>query len=98
MATRHDPEGIETRYLLESAGGFAGKRVLEIGCGNGRMTWRYAHHAAYVLGIDPDPEQIEQAKQDTPSQLRDSVAFLTAGVLDFETRRQFDTAIFSWSL
>ena len=31
----------------------AGKRVLEIGCGDGRFTFLYAHDAAYVLGVDP---------------------------------------------
>ena len=31
----------------------AGKRVLEMGCGDGRFTFLYAHDAAYVLGVDP---------------------------------------------
>jgi SAM-dependent methyltransferase len=29
-----------------------GKRVLDVGCGNGYMLWRYAQHGAEVHGID----------------------------------------------
>ena len=36
-----DPEGVETRVLHDLVD-FRGKDVLEIGCGDGRMTWRYA--------------------------------------------------------
>jgi cyclopropane fatty-acyl-phospholipid synthase-like methyltransferase len=98
MASRLDPENTETHYLLETVKGLVGKRVLEIGCGNGRMTWRYAHHARQVVGIDPDPEQIAQAKQDTPSHLSDKVEFLAADILDFTVPQPFDAVIFSWSL
>ena len=40
MAIRLDPEGTEKTLLFNMAGGFAGKRVLEVGCGAGRLTWR----------------------------------------------------------
>ena len=30
-----------------------GAEVLEIGCGDGRLTWRYAERAAYVTAIEP---------------------------------------------
>jgi len=32
---------------------FSGKDVLEIGCGNGRVTWCYADSVASVLAVDP---------------------------------------------
>jgi 16S rRNA A1518/A1519 N6-dimethyltransferase RsmA/KsgA/DIM1 with predicted DNA glycosylase/AP lyase activity len=47
-----DPEGISTSTLLEHIN-FDGKRVFEIGCGEGRITFDYADHANQVTAIDP---------------------------------------------
>ena len=52
MTIRSDPEKNETRALLDLVD-FSGKQVLEIGCGDGRMTWRYAGAAAHVTCIEP---------------------------------------------
>jgi tRNA G46 methylase TrmB len=45
MAIRIDPENNETPALFDMVN-FSEQRVLEIGCGNGRVTWRYADKAA----------------------------------------------------
>ena len=37
MAYRHDPIDQELEALTRLSGGFAGKWVLEVGCGNGRI-------------------------------------------------------------
>ncbi|MBA2298946.1 MAG: class I SAM-dependent methyltransferase, partial [Actinobacteria bacterium] len=76
-----------------------GKRVLEIGCGDGRMTWLFAAGASYVLGIDSDPELIDEAQRATPGDLVDRVEFRTAEAeaLDVPPPR-FDIAFLSWSL
>ena len=44
MTVQTDPEGTEAKYLRRFAGfdGAPRQRVLEIGCGDGRLTWRYA--------------------------------------------------------
>ena len=47
-----DPEGISTSTLLEHIN-FDGKRVFEIGCGEGRITLGHAHNANQVTAIDP---------------------------------------------
>jgi SAM-dependent methyltransferase len=39
-----------------------GKRVLEMGCGDGRFTFLYADDAAYVLGIDPKRAEVREAR------------------------------------
>jgi tRNA G46 methylase TrmB len=52
-----DPEGLETNALFEQAGSFTGLRVLEVGCGDGRLTCRYAGQAASVVAIDPGVER-----------------------------------------
>lgn len=98
MAYRLDPEDREKDALFDFVGEFAGKRVLEIGCGNGRLTWRYATHAAHVTGIDPNAERIEQAIQATPDDLQGKVDFFASDIDTFFAREQYDLAIFSWSL
>jgi cyclopropane fatty-acyl-phospholipid synthase-like methyltransferase len=44
MKIRIDPENNELRALIKIAD-FKEKHVLEIGCGDGRLTWRYAEEA-----------------------------------------------------
>jgi 2-polyprenyl-3-methyl-5-hydroxy-6-metoxy-1,4-benzoquinol methylase len=100
MLVIHDPEGAETAALHDFVD-FAGKHVLEVGCGDGRMTWRFADTAAHVTGIDPDPDDIATALENRPARLRDRVAFLASSLKDFtlpEATPKFDVAILSWSL
>jgi 16S rRNA A1518/A1519 N6-dimethyltransferase RsmA/KsgA/DIM1 with predicted DNA glycosylase/AP lyase activity len=54
MAILEDPERHEVRALASLVPSFGGLRVVEIGCGDGRLTRRYAARAASVLAIDPD--------------------------------------------
>ncbi len=100
MAITEDPENYETRVLSDLVD-FAGKRVLEIGCGTGRLTWRYADKAAHVIGIDPIAEDIATAKENRPDRLRDRVEFLEATIEGYELPAgapKFDVALFAWSL
>jgi len=97
MPVQIDPENSEIKALLDFAGSFAGKRVLEIGCGDGRLTWLYADRAARVVAIDPDEEEIARAQKDRPHDLR--VEFRAVGIADYAAPDAvFDVAILSWSL
>jgi ubiquinone/menaquinone biosynthesis C-methylase UbiE len=93
-----DPEGSETRVLHDLVD-FAGTDVVEVGCGDGRMTWRYAGSARSVLGLDPNEARIVRAIQQTPETLQSSVTF-RAGDVESVTLPDaaFDMAILSWSL
>jgi cyclopropane fatty-acyl-phospholipid synthase-like methyltransferase len=73
------------------------KRVLEMGCGDGRFTFLYAHDAAYVLGVDPKREEIREARRSRPAELARRVQFRVAKTIS-PPRRPFDVALFSWSL
>jgi 2-polyprenyl-3-methyl-5-hydroxy-6-metoxy-1,4-benzoquinol methylase len=100
MTIRSDPENNEIRALFDLVG-FSGKHVLEIGCGDGRLTWRYAEAAAHVTGIEPFEEAIGRANANKPDTLRDRVEFDHIAFEDFAADREsemFDMAIFSWSL
>jgi 2-polyprenyl-3-methyl-5-hydroxy-6-metoxy-1,4-benzoquinol methylase len=74
-----------------------GKRVLEMGCGDGRFTFLYADDAAPVLGIDPKRDAIREARGARPASLAKRVKFRVAKTIT-PPRRPFDIALFSWSL
>jgi 2-polyprenyl-3-methyl-5-hydroxy-6-metoxy-1,4-benzoquinol methylase len=74
MTVRIDPENNETHALFEMVN-FSGQHVLEIGCGDGRLTWRYADKAARVTAIDPNAKQIALAREHLPSQLQGRIEF-----------------------
>jgi 2-polyprenyl-3-methyl-5-hydroxy-6-metoxy-1,4-benzoquinol methylase len=93
-----DPEGRETAALGQVVD-FRGKRVLEVGCGDGRLTWRYAPAAAQVFAIDPDEELIHTAVETTPADLADRVRFAVGDVVEMEYEPgSYDVALLSWSL
>ncbi len=98
MTMQRDPEQVEKRYLHDFVS-LAGKRVLEVGCGEGRLTWRYADIAGRVTGIDTDPERLAAAPRDCPPDLRRRVGFALAQAeaLPF-AGETFDVAILAWSL
>jgi cyclopropane fatty-acyl-phospholipid synthase-like methyltransferase len=105
MTISHDLEENEIKTLIEFAGMLAGKRVLEIGCGDGRLTWRYASRAAEVVAIDPSVEMISKAGQDLPAELSDRVSFHALELEQYVAQqtpnirtKSFDLVILAWSL
>jgi ubiquinone/menaquinone biosynthesis C-methylase UbiE len=93
-----DPQGNETRVLHELVD-FRDAAVLEVGCGDGRMTWRYAALARSVLALDPKAERIAQGIAATPEALKPVVTFRVADITrDSLPDQAFDVAILSWSL
>jgi len=93
-----DPEENDTRVLHELRD-FRGKNVLEVGCGDGRMTWRYAGETRSVLALEPNQEWINRAVAATPEDLRSTVSFRTGDIASIDLPAAgFDVAILSWSL
>lgn len=98
MAKREDPEGIELQTTLKHVS-FDGKDVLEIGCGDGRLTFKYASMAKKVVAIDPIVEDVEDAKKSLPAALTSKLRFQVgrAEELPFPDE-SYDIAFFTWSL
>jgi 2-polyprenyl-3-methyl-5-hydroxy-6-metoxy-1,4-benzoquinol methylase len=93
-----DPEGAHLAALRRLAD-FRGLRVLEMGCGDGRLTVGIARDAAHVLAFDPDAESIEQGRRSLPANVADRVTYRAASALELEVdRHAFDLVVFSWSL
>ena len=93
-----DAEGVHLAAVVRAAD-FRGKRVLEVGSGEGRLTWGIAPLAASVIAFDPDAEYVAQARTECPQELREKVRFEVASADEIEVDPQsIDLVFFSWSL
>lgn len=98
MTLQTDSDRNESKYLHQFVD-FTNKRVLEVGCGEGRMTWQYAGKTRTTIGIDTDVDALRVAKLDRASDLEHTVHFSCAAseYLPF-SKETFDIAILAWSL
>jgi len=100
MAIRIDPENSEPRAFFDLVDP-GGKRVLEIGCGDGRFTWRYADRAEHITAIEPAAGQIALAIEHVPEHLQQRIDFRNIAFEDFAAASApsaYDIVILSWSL
>jgi ubiquinone/menaquinone biosynthesis C-methylase UbiE len=98
MAWTIDVFGDETAAPAEAAD-LRGLHVLEVGAGEGRLTWRFAGETASVFAIDPDEERIAQAREELPAELAERVRLEVMDAIELEVPKQsFDLALLSWSL
>ena len=93
-----DPEG-EHIAALRRLTDFRNQGVLELGCGDGRLTLGIAAEAASVFAFDPDAEAVERARRILPASLADRVSYRVASGKEIEIEpHSFDLVVFSWSL
>lgn len=73
--------------------------MLEIGCGDGRLTRRFAGRARSVLGMDLDAESITCATTQFSESPHSAMTFQVADITTLELPAEmFDVAVLSWSL
>jgi protein-L-isoaspartate(D-aspartate) O-methyltransferase len=89
---RREVRLIETHVTLRD------RDVLEVGCGNGRLTLQYAPLARRVVAIEPNADMIRSARAEARSRGIKNVRFLTRPAQTGITGGPFDVVLFSWSL
>lgn len=98
MANELDPTGAEPRAILNAAN-LGSARILEIGSGDGRLTFRYAAQARSVVGVDLKETEMIQAVRTCPADLRSRVQFLRASATRLPFRNEaFDIVLLASSL
>lgn len=99
MALHMDPAGDEVRALA-AAVDWRDKQVIELGCGDGRLTLRLASlGAAHIEALDPDPDSIKLAEENLPRTEKQRINYYVgqAEALKYPPGA-FDIAVFSWVL
>ena len=93
-----DADAVE-QAAIGAVADFDGKCVLEVGCGDGRLTGFVAERAACVYAFDPKGEEVAKAREALSGEARARVSLAVHGAeaLDVE-RRRFDLALCGWSL
>jgi 2-polyprenyl-3-methyl-5-hydroxy-6-metoxy-1,4-benzoquinol methylase len=98
VARTLDPEGAHLAALRRLAD-FGGRRVLEVGCGEGRLTLGMADAGATIVAFDPEAESVTEARRTLPAELAERVTYEVATAQQVEIERgAFDLVVFSWSL
>jgi ubiquinone/menaquinone biosynthesis C-methylase UbiE len=93
-----DAEGSHLAAILRAAD-FSGRRVLEVGCGDGRLTAGIAQSAAFVHAFDPVADDVASARAKLPEELREKIRFEAASAAEIDVAPvSIDLVLFSWSL
>lgn len=93
-----DPEGVEMAAMRPFLQKMHNARVLEIGCGAGRLTGLFAKTAVSLTAIDPDEEKVERAKRSLLPNLAAKTKFEAVDLDEFVPNGLYDWAVLSWSL
>jgi ubiquinone/menaquinone biosynthesis C-methylase UbiE len=95
---RLDEDGVEAAAIAALVS-LDGKRVVEVGCGKGRLTAIVASRAAAMYAFDPSASNVAAAQAALTSEQSRRVRFAVheAGALDV-ARERFDIALCGWSL
>lgn len=94
-----DPAGAEIQ-ALQTVTHWRGKRVLEVGCGDGRLTLRLAKfNPAKIIAFDPDPKSIRGARKNLPEKYKDRIEYRVGNAEHVKQKSDlFDIVVFSWVL
>ena len=89
--------GVELR-VIERFVSLSGREIIEIGCGDGRLTFQYAPRARRVVALDANAAEIERARAEADRIGARNIRFLARPAEGRLPGAPFDVALFTWSL
>jgi 2-polyprenyl-3-methyl-5-hydroxy-6-metoxy-1,4-benzoquinol methylase len=89
--------GMELR-VIERFVSLSGREIIEIGCGDGRLTFQYAARARRIVALDPNAAEIERARAKAERVGARNIRFLARPAEGRLPGAPFDVALFTWSL
>ena len=94
----YPPPGMEIG-LIERHVRMEGRRILEVGSGDGRLTCQYARRAASVVAIEQDASSVALARRMADVEGTGNVSFRVGTAERVRLGgAPFDVVLFSWSL
>src|SRR6266566_3067801 len=78
-----DPDGVELATIRDLVD-LRGLRVVDVGCGEGRLSFACAREGAEVFAFDPDEDVVATARDEPPRELRKRLRdeVVSEGLLD----------------
>ncbi|MFQ6012890.1 MAG: class I SAM-dependent methyltransferase [Thermoplasmata archaeon] len=93
-----DPEGAELETMQRFVS-LDGACLLDVGCGEGRLTAKLATLATEAFGLDPVADDVARGWRATPPEVRRRMTLAVGAGEDLPFRDgAFDVVFFSWSL
>jgi len=92
------PQARREIALIEGYAPLDGRAVLEVGCGNGRLTVEYGGRALRVVALEPNRELIARARARARALGLDRVRFVARSAQEGIRGGPYDVVLFSWSL
>ena len=96
MKAVQDPEKVEFSRLA-AAWSLKNLRMVEIGCGNGKLFWQYADLPRFAAGLDTDSDRLKEARKSHSSGCNDLILQANAEKLPFRNK-SIDLVLFASSL
>jgi len=91
-------DAIETYSLMNLVGDLAGKRVVDVACGEGFFTRKLrSHGAAEMLGVDISERMIELARAEEADRPL-GISYEVGDARDLVPQQDFDLAVSAWLL
>ena len=91
-------KGIMLKNIIEKHKKLKNMKVLDIGCGNGFFEFALAPYVKHIVGVDPSPFMIQDAKLNNDILKYRNVLFLEGSVEHLFFKSKFDLVMFSYSL
>lgn len=84
---------LRAQVVKEMVGDIRNVRILDLGCGDGRVSLQFLPSGNHVTLVDASAEMLERAKRNTPAQYVARVDYVLSDVLQFEPAAPYDLVL-----